>query len=112
MSLVCPECGAKMVLKTSKYGPFYGCVRYPECDGTHGAHANSGKPLGIPADKETKEWRIKAHDKFDSMWKMLGYKRSEAYQMLSDIMKLSKDKAHISMFDIEQCKKLISLLDK
>jgi DNA topoisomerase-1 len=27
----CPECGADMVKRTSKRGPFWGCSRYPEC---------------------------------------------------------------------------------
>lgn len=30
----CPKCGANMVLRTGKYGQFFGCVRYPKCDGT------------------------------------------------------------------------------
>lgn len=27
----CPSCGAPMVLRTSRYGPFYGCTKYPNC---------------------------------------------------------------------------------
>jgi len=33
--LTCPECGAAMVLRVSRHGCFYGCSRYPQCDGTH-----------------------------------------------------------------------------
>ena len=29
----CPKCGAPMVLRTSKYGKFYGCKNYPSCKG-------------------------------------------------------------------------------
>jgi DNA helicase-4 len=29
----CPKCGAPMVLRTSKYGKFYGCSKYPRCEG-------------------------------------------------------------------------------
>jgi len=32
--LYCPECNAEMVLRDSKYGLFYGCSRYPDCDFT------------------------------------------------------------------------------
>ncbi|MCS7176827.1 MAG: type I DNA topoisomerase [Candidatus Kapabacteria bacterium] len=32
--LPCPTCGAPMVLRQSRYGAFYGCSRYPECNGT------------------------------------------------------------------------------
>jgi DNA topoisomerase-3 len=30
----CPKCGAEMLLRWSRRGPFYGCSRYPECKGT------------------------------------------------------------------------------
>lgn len=29
----CPKCGAPMILRTSKYGKFYGCSNYPSCKG-------------------------------------------------------------------------------
>lgn len=28
---VCPNCGGKLVLRTGKYGNFYGCSNYPRC---------------------------------------------------------------------------------
>ncbi len=28
---VCPDCGAKLGIKLSKFGPFIGCEKYPEC---------------------------------------------------------------------------------
>lgn len=30
---VCPKCGAPMQLRPGRYGQFYGCTRYPDCDG-------------------------------------------------------------------------------
>lgn len=31
----CPKCGARMVFRDGQgYDPFFGCSRYPECDGT------------------------------------------------------------------------------
>ena len=30
----CPKCGSPMYLREGKYGKFYGCSRYPECNGT------------------------------------------------------------------------------
>ncbi|WP_130832174.1 DNA topoisomerase family protein [[Erwinia] mediterraneensis] len=29
---VCPACGADMVIRSGKHGPFLGCTNYPECD--------------------------------------------------------------------------------
>ena len=31
---LCPKCGSRMVLRTGRYGAFYGCPRYPYCRGT------------------------------------------------------------------------------
>lgn len=31
---LCPKCGSPMLLRTSKFGQFYGCSRYPSCKGT------------------------------------------------------------------------------
>lgn len=30
----CPLCGEPMRLRSSRYGPFYGCSAYPGCRGT------------------------------------------------------------------------------
>lgn len=30
----CPRCGSKMVLRSGRYGRFYGCSKYPYCRGT------------------------------------------------------------------------------
>lgn len=32
--IVCPRCGAPMVLRNGRYGKFYGCTNYPQCEGT------------------------------------------------------------------------------
>ena len=39
----CPLCGAPMVLRKGKNGPFWGCSKYPECRGT--ADNKDGKPV-------------------------------------------------------------------
>lgn len=115
----CGECGAPMILRTSDKYPnkdgsprkFYGCTRWPVCSGTHSAHQNSGKPMGIPADKETKLARQQAHALFDPYVKKWFQNRREGYQFLANVMGLSEKDAHISRFNIDQCKKLITLLE-
>ena len=106
----CGECTAPMQLRESKYGPFWGCTNYPECRGTHGAHPD-GKPLGVPADKETKDWRGEAHAVFDHWYKTKNLSRSEGYEQLQRIMGLSKAEAHIGNFDRARCEELIDLLN-
>ena len=39
----CPLCGAPMVLRKGKNGPFWGCSKYPECKAT--ADDKDGKPV-------------------------------------------------------------------
>jgi ssDNA-binding Zn-finger/Zn-ribbon topoisomerase 1 len=31
---LCPDCGGKMISRKSKFGIFWGCIKYPECKGT------------------------------------------------------------------------------
>jgi DNA topoisomerase I len=38
----CPECGAKMVVRRSRFGPFLGCSRYPECKGKKSLDKSTG----------------------------------------------------------------------
>ena len=107
----CPECGARMILREGKHSLFYGCCKFPQCRGTHGAHPN-GAPLGTPADRATKDMRIKAHDAFDQLWKPLSapYTRAEAYLVMQSLMGMSSDEAHIGKFTAEQCQELIDRL--
>ncbi|HAZ61993.1 MAG TPA: type I DNA topoisomerase, partial [Armatimonadetes bacterium] len=47
----CPKCGAKMLERQGRYGPFLGCSRYPECDGIVNL-GRDGKPKPrVPAQK-------------------------------------------------------------
>lgn len=93
-----------MFLRNSKFGKFYGCINYPKCSATHGAHPD-GNPLGTPADRETKDARIRAHAQFDQLWrgadKCMG--RKQAYSWLAEAMGLEKDKAHIGLFNKDTC---------
>lgn len=104
--LQCPECQAPLVLRASKFGPFYGCSTYPKCNSAHGAHP-SGAPLGVPANKEVKEARIRAHASFDLLWNTGTMKRKAAYKWMQMALGLSKEQAHIGNFDIATCTKLI-----
>ena len=104
-----------MVLRTGPYSRFWGCTRFPECRGTHSAHAD-GTPHGTPADGPTKQWRIKAHESFDQLWKdrkgrRAVMRRGQAYVWMREAMGLSEEDAHISRMNSEQCQKLIRLVD-
>lgn len=106
VQLDCPECGSQMVFRSSRFGYFYGCNRYPACSGSHGAHSD-GRPLGVPANKETKQARQLAHAAFDKLWQEGYMTRDEAYQKLQELMGLPAKDAHIAMFSKEQCETLM-----
>ena len=110
----CPMCGAKLILKESMYGKFFGCEKwgYTGCSGSVGCHPNSTIPLGYPATPKVKKLRIDAHTAFDRLWRGPDKKmaRSVAYVWLREKLGMSESEAHIGMFDGDQCKKLIDLI--
>lgn len=109
-TLTCPECGNPMVLcPTGKWGPYYRCSTYPRCPGAHGAHKD-GTPLGVPANKATKQARIAAHTVFDALWKDGGMSRGSAYRWLSEALGLTPEECHIGRFDEAQCNRVIRLV--
>lgn len=107
----CGECGSPMVLRyTPKLGgrKFYGCSRYPSCRGTHGAHQESGEPMGTPADPDTKAARMRAHAAFDTLWRSGAMKRKAAYAWMRETLGLTPDQAHVSRMDVATCERLIA----
>lgn len=53
----CPECGARMVLRTNKASGdrFWGCSLYPECAGTRDIGPD-GKPVFDEYDYTESDW--------------------------------------------------------
>jgi len=49
----CPTCGAPLVQRWSKHGPFLGCSKYPDCKYIRGAES-SGEPRAEPKPTEHK----------------------------------------------------------
>ncbi len=95
-----------MRLSEGKHGRYFKCCA---CGVGHGAHPD-GTPHGIPADRETRQARIRAHDVFDSAWKAAGVTRREAYVALQRIMGLSSEEAHIGRFTSDLCDESIGKL--
>lgn len=118
-TVACPFCGRVMTLtlthKFTRPGQpprkYYGCSGFPECRATCGAHPD-GTPSSSPADPETKQARIAAHDAFDRLWKHGRMSRPAAYRHMQKIMGMTKDEAHIGFFSKEQCEALVAMLGK
>lgn len=109
-SMPCPDCGASLVLKESRHGRFWGCTSYPKCQGMHSAHQRTGAPLGTPADRVTRGARKFAHMLFDQLWKNGQMSRPAAYGWMRTVLFLSREEAHISMLNKDQCDRLIAAL--
>ena len=101
----CPNCQTKMVLRRSRYGLFYGCQRYPVCQGTHGAHPN-GKPLGTPATDDVKRLRIRAHALLDAK-----YGRKRYFSPLAKMLGIPREQAHIAMLTKTQLETVIAYVE-
>lgn len=118
-TLFCPDCGKPMILRSSSKffllngDPhlFFGCTGWPKCKTTHSAHPD-GSPVGIPANKKTRDARIAAHAEFDALWKGLHatMTRRGAYSHMRQIMGMAVKQAHIGRFNLSQCEELITKL--
>lgn len=89
---------------------FWSCGR---CDAYVGCHRNSPahKPLGSLADRETRQWRSRAHEAFDVYWKSGSMSRTQAYRLLADKLRLRRGRAHISWMDAEQCQAVVEVFN-
>lgn len=119
-SLDCPYCGDYAILADAKvvygqgrnYGKLWICRNYPVCDTFVGCHKGTDTPKGTLANKELREWRIRAHEKFDITWKFGGMKRGEAYKLLMEKINVEGSEVHIGSMNIEQCKKVVEIFGR
>lgn len=107
--VACGECSAPMRLRDSRYGKFWGCTRFPVCRGTHGAHPD-GRPLGTPADSDTKRLRMMVHEIFDVAWQSGSLSRNKAYKRLAKAMGITREQCHIGTFDAPTCRRAIEII--
>jgi hypothetical protein len=115
----CPYCLGSAVLIDSKeiYGRSYGMAyQCKPCKAYVGCHRGTEKPLGRLANAELRRYKQRAHKAFDPIWKlnpMAGTKRDqpnrkEAYLWLAGKLGIRLKDCHIGMFDVKQCKLVIT----
>jgi len=119
----CPYCGEKAQLIEDKeiYGRSYKGYMWAclDCDAWVGVHKNSKRyaPLGRLANAELRYWKKKAHACFDPLWKRKmvrdgcskNHARNKGYEWLAKQLGISKKKCHIGHFDVDTCKKVVSI---
>ena len=71
-----------------------------------------GFPLGTLANAKLRDMRKKAHASFDTLWRgNTSYmSRFCAYHWLKTQMNIPSEKCHIGMFNVSQCKEVITLV--
>ncbi|WP_394749563.1 zinc-finger-containing protein [Spongiimicrobium salis] len=112
---VCPYCKSrtKVVSEEFIYGKTYRnrsmicCDNYPQCDSYVGTH-DDGEPLGRLADKKLRQWKRKAHDAFDRIWKEKHMERNAAYEEMADAIGIPDKFCHIGMFQVKTCIKVVA----
>lgn len=129
----CPYCrkpakfhlSSEVIYHGRDYGPVYVC--HP-CRAWVGAHRDSLLPMGRLANATLRRWKQDAHRAFDPLWRnlqaaypeydsylaipkhMRNIARSRAYAWLAHFMGLSQQDCHIGMFDDEQCRRCVALI--
>jgi len=118
LKVVCPYCMKDAVLTDSAEvygGRSFGLIWLCRLDSAWvGIHKNSHNhaPLGRLANKELREWKMKAHTAFDALWKDGLMTRKAAYSKMQSLLDMTPAQAHIGKFDVEDCMRLVVKLDE
>lgn len=128
----CPACGRPMQLRPSRdpsSPDWWGCTGYPACDVRQSA-GKDGQPVGVPADKETRQARIRAHDALDPIWdgalevyqdeskdssltveQLLQIARGRTYSWLADQLQMDRKDCHVANFDLFHCELVVKVCE-
>ena len=98
----CKDCGSTLILLSGPFGPYYGCVRYPKCQGTAKAHGD-GRVAADPATEIVRGKRVYAHAIYDHLWKVGYMDRNEAGDWAKEITGVR----HIGEMDARQLELLV-----
>lgn len=105
----CPTHGHTLRSRRGKFGHFYSCPEYPNCD-IIGSFSGFDHKFRI-SDQPTRAARMRAHEAFDQLWKRGHLKRTAAYKWLAaelGIKNAGRD-CHIKHFDEETCRRVVVL---
>lgn len=124
MDVECPYCGklAGLVDSATIFKKSYGMIWLCRpCEAWVGVHKNDGKnrPLGTPANAETRHARSMAHQIFDPLWKAArkpgeapSRVRGRFYGWLAKELEIDKKHCHIGLFDLKTCVRVIEICAK
>lgn len=112
----CNLCGGKVVYVSNAkiYGRQYGsgyCYYCTSCDAYVGTHEPRPKEaMGILANKQMRDWKMKCHSLFDPLWKNKRKKRGQLYSDLALQMGIPISQCHFGYFNLEDLKRAYEIL--
>jgi hypothetical protein len=90
-------------------------IYYCDCDEDDpsyvSCHGVGSETMGTLADKRTRQARQDGHKAFDAMRKRCGYKRQQTYDVLAQLMGMTKEQCHFGMFDYDTCQTAIGVMN-
>lgn len=87
---------------------YWGCSR-TGCTG-YAAADDQGRPLGVPAGQEDREWRKRAHRLLRETCERLGWDKATAYRYLRTKLNLSAEDCHLGRMFQPECEAVMSAL--
>lgn len=111
---ICPFCGGNVRYTSNAeiYGKEYGngkCYLCKKCEAYTGVHNNTDIALGVLANKEMRQLKIKCHDIFDKLW-VNSKQRNAMYRKLAFLMNIDKKHCHFGHFDINELNQALEIL--
>lgn len=111
---ICPYCkkDSQHVNYTTLYGGFDNGKKFyycESCKASVGCHSDGVTSLGRLSIKSLRRLKNEAHKYFDMIWldKTHATSRTEAYQHLSNYLKLPLEYTHIGIFGEKTCKEVM-----
>ena len=103
--MTCPNGHERKLVKSKKHKHADGtraknwvCVLYPRCDYRVRSHPD-GRPVGVPADRETRELRKEVHDLCYQRW---DYSNARERSHMYNWLKSNSKAGHIGQMDKEE----------
>lgn len=81
------------------------------CGARCGTYKGTAVPLGTPGGITVRNARMRAHSKFDPLWKGEHMSRGAAYAWLADAMGMHPDECHIGQMDAPTARRAADLAE-
>lgn len=112
---ICNLCGGNVIYTSNEviYGKKYGsgyCYLCTQCGASVGTHKpRPDEALGLLANREMKDMKMKCHDVFDKLWANRE-QRKFLYEKLASTLGIDIKECHFGYFDLDMLNKAYKVL--